>query len=169
MELLILFAYFTGAPGRLLRMQWEGVDFGRRNADLHANQDRRESDHSASPRLLARLNKLAGTTRRKCSSCRTWRFTARRRHGFLKLQTHHAGKAGVDCQTVKGAGKRMISKRTFHACAIAYIALANKNVASELRMKLTGHKTAGEHQKYTHHEMDNSPRRREKNPVLGSK
>jgi hypothetical protein len=34
-------------------------------------------------------------------------------------------------------------------------ALANENVSSELRMKLTGHKTEGEHQKYTHHEMDN--------------
>jgi len=32
-------------------------------------------------------------------------------------------------------------------------------------MKLTGHKTEGEHRKYTHHEMDNLRARRQKNPV----
>jgi len=71
---------------------------------------------------------------------------------------------------VKGAGKRMISKRTFHALRHSFTsALANKNVASELRMKLTGHKPLAEHQKYTHHEMDNLRAAVKKNPVLGSK
>ena len=62
----------------------------------------------------------------------------------------------------------MISKRTFHALRHSFTsALANKNVASELRMKLTGHKTEGEHQKYTHHEMDNLRAAVKKIPSLG--
>ena len=43
--------------------------------------------------------------------------------------------------------------------------LANQNVPSELRMKLTGHKTEGEHRKYTHHEMDNLRDAIKKNPI----
>jgi len=58
-------------------------------------------------------------------------------------------------QTVKGAGNQMFSHRSFHALGHSFTsALANQNVSSELRMKLTAHKTAGEPQKYTHHEMD---------------
>ena len=65
-------------------------------------------------------------------------------------------KAGVDSQTVKGAGNQMFSRRSFHALRHSFTsALANENVPQELRMKLTGHTTEGEHRKYTHHEMDN--------------
>jgi integrase len=50
----------------------------------------------------------------------------------------------------------MFSKRSFHALRHSFTsAPANQNVSSELRMKLTGHSTEGEHKKYTHHEMDN--------------
>ena len=60
----------------------------------------------------------------------------------------------MDLQTVKGAGNQMFSKRTFHALRHSFTsALANQDVSPELRMKLTGHKTDREHQKYTHHEL----------------
>ena len=76
--------------------------------------------------------------------------------------------AGVDSQTVKGAGNQMFSRRSFHALGHSVTsALANQNVSSELRMKLTCHKTAGEHQKYTHHEMDNLRAAVKKIPSLG--
>ncbi len=77
-------------------------------------------------------------------------------------------KAGVDSQTVKGKGNQMFSKRSFHALRHSFTsALANQNVSSELRMKLTGHSTEGEHKKYTHHEMDNLRAAVEKIPSLG--
>ena len=77
-------------------------------------------------------------------------------------------KAGVDSQTVKGKGNQMFSKRSFHALRHRFTsALANQNVASELRMKLTGHKTEGEHSKYTHHELDNLRAAVGKIPSLG--
>ena len=78
-------------------------------------------------------------------------------------------KAGLDLQTAKGAGNQMISKRTFHALRHSFTsALANQNVSSELRMKLTGHKTEREHAKYTHHEMDNLRKAINKIPSLGA-
>jgi len=65
-------------------------------------------------------------------------------------------KAGVDPQTAIGKANQMYSKRSFHASRHSFTsALANRDVAFKLRMKLTGHTTEGEHQKYTHHEMEN--------------
>jgi len=63
--------------------------------------------------------------------------------------------AGIDPQTVKGGGIRRVSKRTFHALRHSFTsALANAGVSPELRMKLTGHKSAEIHRGYTHMEMD---------------
>jgi integrase len=77
-------------------------------------------------------------------------------------------KAGVDSQTVKGKGNQMFSRRSFHALRHSFTsALANQNVPPELRMKLTGHSTEGEHKKYTHHEMDNLRAAVRKIPSLG--
>jgi integrase len=64
-------------------------------------------------------------------------------------------KAGLDLQTMKGAGKRMFSKRTFHSLRhTSNSEMANKGVSAEVRRGVTSHKSAREHQKYTHLEMD---------------
>jgi integrase len=61
----------------------------------------------------------------------------------------------LDLQTVPGGGTRNISRRTFHALRHSFTsALANAGVAPELRMKLTGHKSAEIHRGYTHHELN---------------
>jgi len=46
-------------------------------------------------------------------------------------------------------------------------ALANQGVASEVRMKLTGHKTEAVHRGYTHHELEKLRAGVEKIPSLG--
>lgn len=77
------------------------------------------------------------------------------RNGLSSAFKRIAGKAGVDIQSVQGGGTRMISKRTFHALRHSFTsALANAGVASELRMKLTGHKSEAIHAGYTHHELE---------------
>ncbi|HEV2327594.1 MAG TPA: tyrosine-type recombinase/integrase, partial [Verrucomicrobiae bacterium] len=64
-------------------------------------------------------------------------------------------------------GIRQISRRTFHALRHSFTsALANQGVDRELRMKLTGHKTEAEHQKYTHHELEKLRAAVEKIPAL---
>jgi integrase len=58
-------------------------------------------------------------------------------------------------ETVQGTGVRKISKRTFHALRHSFTsALANAGVSPELRMKLTGHKSAEIHRGYTHLELE---------------
>jgi len=76
------------------------------------------------------------------------------RHGLSEGFKRIVRNAGLDLQTVQGSGKRKISKRTFHALRHSFTsALANAEVSSELRMKLTGHSSEAVHRSYTHHEL----------------
>jgi len=157
-KLLILFAYFTGARlSDCCRMQWEGVDLASETLTYQQAKTGAKVTTPLHPDLLAALNKLAGTDKPQVFimpklACQ--RGSGRR--GLSETFKKIMRKAGVDSQTVKGKGNQMFSKRSFHALRHSFTsALANENVSSELRMKLTGHKTEGEHQKYTHLEMDN--------------
>jgi integrase len=171
-KLLILLAYFTGARlSDCCRMQWEGVDLAGETLTYTQAKTGAKVIVPLHPDLMARLNKLAGTDKPEIfilPQLASQRTSGRRglSEAFKKIMR----KAGLDLQTVKGAGKRMISRRTFHALRHSFTStLANQNVASELRMKLTGHKTEREHQKYTHHELNNLRAAVNKIPSLGSK
>ena len=169
-KLLILFAYFTGARlGDCCRMQWDGVDLGAGTLTYTQTKTGAKVTIPLHPDLLARLNKLAGTDKPEIFILpQMANLRPGGRHGLSEGFKRIMRKAGVDCQTVKGAGTRMISRRSFHALRHSFTsALANQNVASELRMQLTGHKTEGEHRKYTHHEMDNLRAAVQKIPSLG--
>jgi integrase len=123
------------------------------------------------PELLARLNQLAGTDKPDVFIMpQLASQSAEGPNGLTNTFKNIVLKAGLDLQTVKGAGIQMFSRRTFHALRHSFTStLANHNVASELRMKLTGHKTVGEHQKYTHHDMENLRAAINKIPSLGAK
>ena len=169
-KLLILFAYFTGA--RLCdccRMQWEGVDLAGETLTYQQAKTGAKVTLPLHPDLLARLNKLAGNDKPEVFILPT--LAGQRgsgRCGLSETFKKLVRKAGLDLQTVKGAGNQMFSRRTFHALRHSFTsALANQNVAAELRMKLTGHKTEGEHRKYTHHELDNLRTAIQKLPSLG--
>ena len=78
--------------------------------------------------------------------------------------------AGLDLGTVKGAGIRQMSTRTFHALRHSFAsALANAGVSAELRMKLTGHKSESVHRIYTHHELEPLRAAVAKIPAMNSK
>lgn len=154
---LIMLAYFTGARlGDCCRMQWEDVDLGAETLSYTQAKTGAKITVPLHPDLLAHLETLAGTDKAE-------RFLAPHmanlkpggRHGLSEGFKRIVRKAGLDLQTVQGAGVRQISRRTFHALRHSFTsALANKNVAPELRMKLTGHKTEAVHRGYTHHELE---------------
>jgi len=171
-KLLILMAYFTGARlSDCCRMQWDGVDLTGETLTYTQAKTGAKVTAPLHPDLLAALNKLAGTDKPDVfimPALANQRGSGRR--GLSETFKKIVRKAGLDLQTVKGAGNQMISKRTFHALRHSFTsALANQNVSSELRMKLTGHKTEREHSKYTHHEMDNLRAAINKIPSLNSK
>lgn len=89
------------------------------------------------------------------------------RHGLSEGFKRIKRKAGLDSGAVQGKGVRKLSRRTFHALRHSVTsALANKGVASELRMKLTGHKMEAIHRGYTHHELEQLRAAVEKIPSL---
>ena len=170
-KLLIMVAYFTGARlSDCCRMQWDGVDLTGETLTFTQAKTGAKVTAPLHPDLLAALNKLAGSDKPAVfimPGLAIQRGSGRR--GLSETFKTIVRKAGLDLQTVKGAGNQMISKRTFHALRHSFTsALANENVSQELRMKLTGHKTEREHQKYTHLEMDSLRTAIKKIPSLGS-
>jgi integrase len=153
---LILLAYYTGARlSDCCRMAWDDVDLaggsltytqgktGHKltlplHADLHAHLEALAGTDNAEPFIMPGMANLKTGGRHGLSE------------GFKRIMR----KAGLDLQTVQGAGVRKLSRRTFHALRHSFTsALANAGVAPELRMKLTGHKSEAVHGGYTHHEL----------------
>ena len=169
-KLLVMLAYFTGARlSDCCRMQWDGLDLAGETLTYTQSKTGKKVTVPLHPDLLAALNKRAGSDKPDVfimPALASQRGSGRR--GLSETFKTIVRKAGLDLQTVQGAGNQMISKRTFHALRHSFTsALANQNVSSELRMKLTGHKTEREHSKYTHHEMDNLRAAIKKIPSLG--
>ena len=169
-KLLIRFAYFTGARlSDCARMQWDGVDLGEGTLTYTQAKTGKKVFTPLHADLLKALNSLAGTDKPEVFIMP--KIAAQRgsgRRGLSETFKKLMRKAGVDSQTVKGKGNQMFSKRSFHALRHSFTsALANQNVASELRMQLTGHSTEGEHKKYTHHEIENLRAAVGKIPSLG--
>ena len=171
-KLLILLAYFTGARlGDCSRMQWTDVDLAAETVTYNQAKTGAKVTTPLHPDLLARLNTLAGTDKPEVfvmPQLAGQRVSGRR--GLSESFKNIMRKAGVDTMTTQGAGNQMFSRRTFHSLRHSFTsALANQNVAPELRMRLTGHKTEGEHRRYTHHEMDTLRAAVNLLPSLGSK
>jgi len=169
-KLLIPLAYYTAARlGDCCRMQWEGVDLAGETLTYTQSKTGKKVTVPLHPDLLARLNKLAGTDTPEVfilPQLAGQRVSGRR--GLSETFKKIMRKAGLDLQTVKGAGKRMFSRRTFHSLRhTSNSEMANKGVSAEVRMGVTGHKSAREHQKYTHLEMDTRRAAVGKIPTLG--
>jgi integrase len=163
---LILLAYYTGARlGDCVRMVWtgdrfkdklrEGVDLSGGSITYHAQKTGKLIQAPLHPDLQTHLEKLASTDApEKFIMPGMADRGPGGRNGLSQTFKRLVLKAGVDLQTVQGAGTRKISRRTFHALRHSFTsALANAGVPPELRMKLTGHKSAAVLAGYTHHEL----------------
>lgn len=154
---LILLAYYTGARlSDCCRMAWDGVDLAGGSLAYTQSKTGHKLTLPLHPDLLAHLEALAGTDNAEpfimpgMANLKTGG-----RHGLSEGFKRIMRKAGLDLQTVQGAGVRKLSRRTFHALRHSFTsALANAGVAPELRMKLTGHKSEAVHAAYTHHELE---------------
>ena len=156
-KMLIILAYFTGARlSDCCRMQWDGVDLAGETLTYTQAKTGTKVTVPIHRDLLTRLNKLAGTDKPDIfimPQLSGQRGSGRR--GLSETFKKIMRKAGLDLQTVHGAGNQMFSRRTFHALRHSFTsALANQDVPQEVRMLLSGHKTEGEHRKYTHHQLE---------------
>jgi integrase len=153
---IILFGYFTGARlGDCCNMRWDGLDLSAGTLKYRQQKTGNEVVVPLHPELAAHLEKIAVSDKREeYVSPHMAGLKPGGRHGLSEGFKRVVRNAGLDLQTVKGYGTRSISKRTFHALRHSFTsALANANVAPELRMKLTGHTSESAHRGYSHHEM----------------
>lgn len=153
---LITLAYFTGARlSDCCRMEWASVDLAGGTLTFTQGKTNKKLVVPLHPDLLAHLESLAGTDKPEVFVMPHMAdLKPGGRHGLSEGFKRLMRKAGLDMQKVKSAGQRQLSRRTFHALRHSFTsALANAGVAPELRMKLTGHKSAAVHRGYSHHEM----------------
>ena len=72
--------------------------------------------------------------------------------------------------TVQGKGVRKFSRRTFHSLRHTFNStMANAGVSDEIRMKLTGHKSAQMNQRYTHLQLETLQNAVNAVPLFGTK
>jgi len=156
-ETVIMFGYYTGARlGDCTKMEWDNVDLVAQTMKFLETKTKKWSVLPLHPDLQHHLSKLTTSDKpKKFITPHMSSLGPGGRHGLSEGFKRIVTKAGLDLQTVQGTGIRKISKRTFHALRHSFTsALANAGVSPELRMKLTGHKSAEVHRGYTHMEMD---------------
>ncbi len=156
-QTLILLAYYTG--GRLsdcCRTAWDDIDLAGGSLSYTQGKTGHKLTLPLHPDLLAHLESLASTDKPTPFVMPGMaQLRPGGRHGLSEGFKRIARKAGVDTQSVKGAGKRNVCKRSFHALRHSFnSALANAGVDQELRMKLTGHASKEMNRGYTHHELE---------------
>ena len=154
---VILFGFYTGARlGDCTRIEWKNLDLANRTLNFFEAKNQKSILMPLHPELACHLEKIATSDKaEKYVTPHMAKATSGGKHGLSEGFKRVVVNAGLDLQTVQGTGVRMISKRTFHALRHSFTsALANAGVSPELRMKLTGHKSAEIHRGYTHLELE---------------
>lgn len=148
---LILLGSLTGLRlGDCAKLEWKSVDLSAGVITTIVQKTGQRIIIPMHPGLLAHLEKLAGTETAEPHimpgmACKQNGGTQGLALGFLALLV----KAGVHKED--GQGRR----RSFHSFRHGFTSrLENAGVSAELRMKLTGHKTASAHTIYTHLETE---------------
>ena len=136
-------------------MEWEKIDLAAATINYLDDKNQKQLLMPLHPDLAAHLEKVATSDKaQKFVTPQKSELGPGGRHGLSEGFKRIVRKAGLDLQTVQGSGVRSISRRTFHALRHSFTsALANAGVSPELRMKLTGHKSAEVHRGYTHLEL----------------
>jgi integrase len=106
------------------------------------------------PDLMAHLLSIAGDTAGPLCPTLAGQSTG----GGVGLSTQFSNlmaKAGIDRNQVQSSKSRKFSKRSAHSLRHSFTSeLANARISADVRMKLTGHRNADIHQKYTHTQLN---------------
>ena len=151
---LILCGYYLG--GRLSDMatlNWDAIDLTKNVIVYTQSKTRRRVEIPIHQELEEYLLAIAGDTRGGplCPTLAVTRIDGR--NGLSNRFSALMARAGIDRAQVQ-SGRNKFSRKSFHSLRHSFAsALANAGVASEIRMKLSGHKNLGVHQRYTHHEL----------------
>ncbi len=105
------------------------------------------------PDLESHLLKIAGDKVGNLCPSLAGRPTSGR-SGLSTTFAELMAKAGIDQRQVQSSRNRTFSGKSFHSLRHSFTsALANARVSSDIRMRLTGHRSANVHQLYTHMQL----------------
>jgi integrase len=155
-QTLILTGYYLGA--RLTdaaSLRWSDVDLDKGLIHYTQAKTNKEVLVPIHAQLEAQLLAIAGSDNPGHHLCPSLSKTPIQGRAGLSSQFIKLMKmAGIDrCQVQ--AAKRRFSRKSFHALRHSFAsALANVGVSSDVRMKLTGHKSVDVHRQYTHLEIE---------------
>jgi integrase len=151
---LTLLGWFTGGRlSDLAHLSWEAVDLVAGTLTFTQGKTGKRVIVPTHPELWEYLSRVAGDSGGPL--CPTLALTpATGRDGLSQQFIGLMRAAGVDPQIVK-TSKHALPLKSFHSLRHSFVsALASAGVSVDLRMKLTGHKSAKVHQVYTHHELE---------------
>jgi integrase len=151
---LILLGFYTG--GRLMdlaRLGWDAIDLADGLITLTQGKTDAKVILPIHPHLREHLLAIAGdSTGPLCPALSVTPTTGR--DGLSKQFIGFMRAAGIDPQVAQ-ISKNKFSTKSFHGLRHSFAsALANSGVSADLRMKLTGHKSAEIHRTYTHLELE---------------
>jgi integrase len=165
---LLLLGWYTGARlSDLARLSWDAVDLVGGTITFAQGKTGARVVVPIHPELGDHLCSIA--TDRGGPLCPTLAVTPiAGRDGLSKQFLGLMRAAGIDPQEVK-TSKHALPLKSFHSLRHSFSsALANCGVPADLRMKLTGHRSAQIHQTYTHVELQTLRNAIEVLPRLGA-
>lgn len=154
---LIFLGYFTGARLRdCAEMTWENIGLTNKVIAYRQSKTGETVTLPMHEELEKHLSQIASSDSPQPQLCPTLAEKPSGGKTGLSAEFKEIMRAaGIDAKTVEGMGCRSFSRLTFHGLRHSFTsALANAGVSQEVRMKLTGHKTAAVNANYTHHELE---------------
>lgn len=148
---------FLGARlGDVVKLRWSDVDFSEGEmgtVSFRQNKTGRGLKVPLADDLRVHLESIAGDQAEEFIMPTLANRRPGGRNGLSGTFVRIVERAGIDPRYVEAKGKRF-AKLSFHSLRHGFnSALANANVSQEMRMKLTGHRTAATNTRYTHTEL----------------
>jgi integrase len=165
---LLLLGWYTGGRlSDLARLSWDAVDLAAGTITIAQGKTGARVVVPIHSELGEHLCSIA--TDRGGPLCPTLAVTpATGRDGLSQQFIGLMRSSGIDPQEVK-TSKHALPLKSFHSLRHSFAsALANCGVPSDLRMRLTGHRSETIHQLYTHHELETLRNAIESLPRLGA-
>jgi integrase/recombinase XerC len=165
----ILLGYYTGQ--RLIdvvSLSWDKVDLEEGLIFYVQGKTGRRLEVPIHPELEEHLLSIAGDAPRGllCPTLANGRTSGER--GLSSQFAALMDKAGVDRLQVQSSRNHKFSLKSFHSLRHLFSsAMANAGIPSDVRMKLTGHKSIDVHRRYTHVELEPLKRAIGVLPALG--
>lgn len=152
----ILLGYFNALRlGDATTMTWDKFNIEESKLVFTPEKKKTEVELPLHPALVSHLSTLKASDDPTAPLCPVLSQVPKsNRPRLSKAFSKLMKTAGVESQQ-KGAGVRKLSTKTFHSLRHTLSShLAGKNIAPEVRMKLTDHEDKRVHAGYTHHEFE---------------